>query len=117
MFDPKVSHGRLGAKGDEQMALAGAGVTDEAEGLAFANPVAGSQGVDDCGVNIRVGRVIEGAKRLFTGECGGPDAAFGAPAGAVIAFGEQQFSQERAVGLLLAGGGVDGFGEVPSDRG
>lgn len=71
------------------MTLAGARVTDKAEGLSFANPIAGGEGIDDGGVNVRIGRVIESAKRLFTRERRGPDAAFGAAAGAVIAFGEQ----------------------------
>jgi hypothetical protein len=71
------------------MALACAGVTDEAEGLAFAHPLAGGQGVDDGRVNVGVGCVIECAQGLLAREGGGSDAAFGAPTGAIVTLGEE----------------------------
>jgi hypothetical protein len=60
--DAVAGHGGLGAQGDEQVGLAGAGVADQAERKSFPDPVAGGEGVDDGGVDVRVGVEVEGAQ-------------------------------------------------------
>jgi hypothetical protein len=97
--------------------LAGAGVADEAERQPFLHPVAGGQGVDDGGVDGRVGVEGEGAQRFLAGEPGGLDLALGAAAGAVVALGHEHLGEEAPVGHLLAGGGVGEVGELGADGG
>jgi hypothetical protein len=54
--------------------FAGAGIADEAEGLAFPDPVAGGEGVDGGGVDVRVGVEVEIPEPLIPREAGGFDA-------------------------------------------
>ena len=115
--DAVAGHGGLGAQGDEQVGLAGAGVADQAERQSFPDPVAGGEGVDDGGVDVRVGVEVEGAQRFLAGEPGGPDLPLGAAAVAVVALGHEQLGEEAAVGHLLAGGGVGEVGELGADGG
>jgi hypothetical protein len=86
--------------------FAGAGVSDKAEWEAFLDPVAGGQGVDDGGVDVRVGVEVERAQAFVAGERGGFDPAFGAAAGPVVTLGHEQLGEEPAVGQLVAGGVV-----------
>lgn len=111
-----AGHGGLGAQGDEQVGLAGAGVPDQAEWVAALDPFAGGQGVDRGGVHVGVGGEVEVAQRLLAGEAGGLDASFGASAVAVVALGQQQLGQERPVGHLVSRRGRGGVGEVRADR-
>jgi hypothetical protein len=53
----------------------------------------------------------------FAGEPGRFDQPLGAAPGAVVAFGHQQLGEERAVGHLLAGGGLGQVGELGADGG
>jgi hypothetical protein len=71
------------------MRFAGAGVTNETEWQTFLDPFAGGQGVDDGGIDVGVGIEIESAQRLLPRERCGLDAAFGAAACAVVAFGDE----------------------------
>ena len=115
--DPEPGHGGLGAQGDEQVGFAGSAVADQAEREAFLHPVAGGEGVDDGGVDVRVGVEVEAAQGFLPGEPGSLDPPFGAAAGAVVAFGHQQLGEEGAVGHLLAGGGLGQVGELGADGG
>ena len=65
--DPEPGHGRLGAQGDEQVGFAGSAVADQAEREAFLHPVAGGEGVDDGGVDVRVGVEVEGCAGISPG--------------------------------------------------
>jgi hypothetical protein len=78
-----------GAQGDEQVGLAGAGVPDQAQGFALADPVAGGELVDGGGVDGRVGGHVEVAEPLLAGEPGGLDPAQGGAAVAVVDLGQQ----------------------------
>jgi hypothetical protein len=71
--DPEPGHGGLGAQGDQQVGLAGAGVADQAQRQAFFDPVTGGEGVDDRRAEAGVGVEVEGAQRFFPGESGGLD--------------------------------------------
>lgn len=72
------------------MRLSGAGVVDEAEGFAFADPVGGGEGVDGGGVDVGVGVEVEVPEPFLAGETGSFDPADGGAAVAVVAFGQQQ---------------------------
>ena len=104
--DPVAGLGGGGPEPDEQVALAGAAVADQAQRLAFGDPAAAGQGVDRRRVDRGVGGEVEVGQRLGSGEAGFVDAAGGAALLAVVALGEQQLGQERPVGQLLAAGGV-----------
>lgn len=54
VFDPVALLGGGSAESDEQVGFAGPRVSDEAEGLSFADPFPGGQGVDGGGVDVRV---------------------------------------------------------------
>ncbi len=110
VLDPVARHGGLGAQGDEQVRLAGTGVSHQAQRQALLYPLAGGQGVDGGGVQTGVGGEVEGPQRFLPGEPGALDPAFGAAAGPVVALGHQQLGQERAVGHLLMGRGVGDAG-------
>jgi hypothetical protein len=106
--DAVAGHGGRGAQRDEQVGLAGAGVPDQTERVALGDPVTGGQAVDDGRVDVGVGGVVELAQGLLAREVGGPDAAFGPAAVAVLALGKQEFGEEPGVGepfALRAGDG------------
>ena len=115
--DPEPGHGRGGAQRDEQVGLAGAGVADQAERLARADPVAGGEGVDDGGADAGVGAEVEVGEPFRAGEPGAADLPLGAAAVAVVAFGHEQLGEEPAVGELLTLGLVGGLGELAADGG
>jgi hypothetical protein len=97
--------------------LAGARVADQAERLAFLDPVAGGQGVDGGRVDAQVGVEVEGPKGLVARKGGGLDPALGTPAGPVVALGHQQLGQKRPIRHLVAGGAVGQLGELLPDGG
>ena len=72
VFDPETLIRSRCVESSEEVALAGAGVTDEAEGLRAADPVAGGEGG---GVDNRVRVEVEVPEPLFSREPGGFDAA------------------------------------------
>ncbi len=113
--DPVALLGGDGAKPDEQVRLAGAGVADQAQGFAVADPGAAGHGVDGRGGDVGVGVEVEVVQVLGAGEAGFFDAAGAAAPVAVVAFGQQQLGEEAAVGELLAFGGVGQFGEAVAD--
>ena len=115
--DPEPGHGRGGAQGDEQVGLAGAGVADQAERLALADPVAGRQGAEHGGADAGVGVEVEVGQPFRAGEPGAADLPLGAAAVAVLAFTHEQLGQEPAVGELLPLGLVGGRGELAADGG
>jgi hypothetical protein len=86
---------------NEQVGLAGARVTDQAQRLPGADPGGAGQGVDGGGVDVRVGVEVEVVEPLLPREAGGFDSTGGAPAGPVVALGEQQLGEEATVGHLL----------------
>jgi hypothetical protein len=69
--------------------FAGAGVTDQAQGLALADPAAAGEGVDGRRVDRRVGGEVEVVEGFRPGEAGFVDAALGPALVAVVAFGEE----------------------------
>ena len=84
VFDPVALLRRGRAETNEQMRLAGPGVADEAQGCSFADPVPGREGVDGCGVDVRVSVEIEISQplvpakvRCFDPSDGGCSAAAG----------------------------------------
>jgi hypothetical protein len=56
---PEPLLGGRGAEPDQEVALAGAGIADQPEGLTAANPVAGGEGADGGGVDAEVGVEVE----------------------------------------------------------
>jgi len=60
---------------------------------------------------------VVGPQRLLPRESGSLDAAFGSAAGAVVALGHQQLSQETAVGHPVPGCGVGHVGALDADGG
>jgi len=95
-------HRRGRPEADEQVALAGAAVADQAERLALGDPGAGGELGDDGGLGVRVGVVVEVGQPLLPREAGGADSAGGAASVAVVALGHEQLGEEPAVGQLLA---------------
>ncbi|MDQ0771716.1 hypothetical protein QF026_000182 [Streptomyces aurantiacus] len=95
--DAEAVHGRLGAQGDQEVGLADAGVSAQAERLALLEPFAGGEGVDGGRVDAGVGVEVEHPQALDPGEGSGLDPAFGASAGPVVALGHQQFGEEGPV--------------------
>lgn len=73
VLDPEAGHRGLDPEGDQQVRYAGAGVADQAERQARFDPLAGGEGVDRRGVNVRVGLEIELAERLVAWEPGSLD--------------------------------------------
>ena len=65
--DPVAGVRGGGAQGDEQMAFAGAGVADQAERLAGADPGAGGEGVDGGGVDGGVRGEVEVGEASWLG--------------------------------------------------
>ena len=111
-----AEHG-LGAQRDEQVALAGARVTDQAQRSSFADPFAGGQGVNDRGFDVGVGVKVEVLQQFLAREAGGFDAPVAASPVPVLAFGHHQLGEEATVGELFAFGGVGGRGELSPDSG
>ncbi len=106
VFDPEPLLRSRGAEGDEQMRLSGAGVTDEAERLPAPDPIAGGEGVDGGGVDVRVRVKVEIAEPLVPREPGRLDAPDGRAPVAVVALRQQQLREEPLVAeLLLVRGG------------
>jgi hypothetical protein len=71
------------------VALAGAGVADQAQRQALLHPVAAGQSVDDGGVDVGVGVEVERTQALVPRERGGLDPPFGATPGPVVALGHE----------------------------
>src|SRR5258707_6465118 len=92
-----------GAQPDQQVALAGARVADQAGWLPGGDPGALGEGVDERGGHARAGREVEVLDPLGPGEAGVADEAGLAPLLAVVAFQRQQLGQESLVAGLLAG--------------
>jgi hypothetical protein len=92
--DSVAGFGGQGAQRYQQVTFAGAGITDEAQGVSCLDPGAGGQLSDDGGVDGRVGVKGELLQPFWSGKTGVADAAFGAAAGAVIAFGDHQLGQK-----------------------
>ena len=65
------------------------------------DPVAGREGVDGGGVDVRVRVEVEVSDPFVPREPGGLDPADGGASVAVVAFREQQFGEEALVGELL----------------
>ncbi|MGC0367647.1 hypothetical protein ABH922_005699 [Rhodococcus sp. 27YEA15] len=87
---------------------------DQAQGLAFADPVAGGEGTDGGGVDVGVGIEIEVGQPFFAWEPRSSDSPHHTSAVAVVAFGEQKFREESVVGELVfagCGGGVGADGD------
>lgn len=63
-LDPEPGHRGLDPEGDQQLRFAGAGVADQADRQARFDPLAGGEGVDRRGFDVRVGLEVELAKRL-----------------------------------------------------
>ena len=68
VFDPEAFLGGGGAEPDEQVGLPGPGIADQAQGLAFADPVPGSEGVDGGGVDVRVRVEVEVPEPFIPGK-------------------------------------------------
>jgi hypothetical protein len=79
-----------------------AGVADQAQWVPGLDPVAGRQLVDDSGADGWVGVKVEVVDALVAREGGVVDAAGGAAAVPVVAFGHHQLGEEPEVGQLLA---------------
>ena len=94
-----------GAQPDQQVALAGAGVADQADRLPGADPGALGQGVDQCGRDVRVRGEVEVLDAFRAREAGLLDQSGLAADLAVLALDEQQLRQEPLVGGLLPGRG------------
>lgn len=54
VHNPEALLSRRCAQSDEPVGFTGPGIPDEAQGLAFADPVPGREGVDDCLTDVRV---------------------------------------------------------------
>ncbi len=79
-----------GAQPDQQVRLAGAGVTDQAEWVALADPLAASAMVNGGRVDVRVGLEVEVLDPLLPREPGGLDPPHRAAAIPVVAFGQHK---------------------------
>jgi hypothetical protein len=90
----------------EQVRLAGAGVTDEAQRLAGLDPRAFGQGVDERGVDERVGVEVECVETFGAGEAGLAHEPGLASFLSFAALDGQQLDEEAFVaGLLTCRGG------------
>jgi len=116
VLHPVPGHRRCGAQADQQVALAGAAVADQAERLALDQPGAGGGLRDDGGLDVRVRGVVEVLQPFLPREAGGGYPAGGAAPVAVVALGHQQLGEEPAVGQLLALRGVGDLGEPGPHR-
>ena len=121
VFDSEALLGRSCSQADEEVALARAGVADQAKWLAAADPVAGRESVYGRGVDVRVGVEVEVTEPLVPREPGCLDASDRGAAVAVIALRQQQLCEEPLIGQLLllrSGGrfvddGADGWKAKP----
>jgi hypothetical protein len=104
-------------EGDEQVGLAGAGVPDQAQGVAAADPVAGGELVDGGGVDGRVGGEVEVGRATSRGGTRRLDPAQGGAAVAVVDLGQQQLGEEALVGQLFLGRAGHGFVDDGADGG
>jgi len=86
--------GREGAERDQQIGFPGPGVPDQAQRLAFADPLGGAEGVDGGGVDVRVRVELEVGVELRPRESCGVDPSDGGPAVAVVDLGEEQLGEE-----------------------
>ena len=100
--DPVAGLGDGGADADEQVRLAGAGVADEAQRLPGSDPGAVGEGVDERGVDERVGVEVEVLEAFGAGEAGLADQAGLAAFLAFVALGGEQVDEEAFVAGLLA---------------
>jgi hypothetical protein len=89
--------------------LASAGVADQAERVAAADPVPGDERVDRGGVDVRVGVEVEVPEPHLPREPRRRYATDHGSAVAVAAFGQEQLGEEALLGELLAFGGLHGF--------
>ena len=104
-----------GAQGDQQVGLAGPGVTDQAERLACFHPAAAGELVDGGGGNVGVGGEVELVDAFVAGEPGGVHPP-GRPAGVtVVALGHHQFGEKSQVGQLFPFGGGGDLTEAGTD--
>lgn len=105
VFDSEALLGRSCSQADQEVALARAGVADQARSLAAADPVAGRESVYGRGVDVRVGVEVEVevevTEPLVPRESGCLDASDGGAAVAVIALRQQQLCEEPLIGQLL----------------
>ena len=99
------------------MALAGAGVTDQAAWLPGGHPGTPGQGVDQRGGHAGVGGEIEVFEPLGPGKAGVADQPGLAAGLAVVAFDRQQLDQEPLVAGLLAGSHRGDLGVAGPHRG
>ena len=86
-------------------------------GLAGADPRAFGQGVDQAGVDQRVGGEVEVGQSFRAGEPGLADQPGLAAVLAFVAFHGQQLDQEPLVAGLLPGGGLGDLGVLFADGG
>jgi hypothetical protein len=112
--EPVAGFGGGGAQRDEQVGLAGAAVADEAERLSGGDPAGGAELSEGGRVEVGIGVGVEVGEPFGAGEARIGDAAGLAAGVAVVAFGQQQFGQERRIGLLLSLG--DGWAKSCSGR-
>ena len=82
--DPEALLGRGGAEADEEVRFPGSGVADPAERLPAADLVAGGEGIDGGGVDIRVSVEVEVSELFVSQKSGCFDSADG---GAPISHG------------------------------
>jgi hypothetical protein len=97
--------------------LAGAGVTEQADRGAGADPVAGGQRGDGGRVDGGVGGVVEVLQPFCAGEGGVVDAAGAAAFVSGVALGQQQFGEQAGVGVLFAFGRGDRLAGAVADGG
>ena len=100
-----------GAEPDQEMAFAGAGVADEAERVAAADPLSLREGVDRGGGEVGVGVVVDVVEELRSREACCGDAADGGATVPVVDFCEEELSEESDVGQLFLLRGRDRVGE------
>jgi hypothetical protein len=91
---------------DQQVRLPGPRIADQAQGLPGADPGALGQGVDQPGVDERVGGEVEVVEAFRAGEPCLADQSSLAPVFAFVALDREQLDQESFVAGLLAGGGL-----------
>ena len=107
---PESRHRGGRAQSDQQVALAGPGVPDQAQWFAVADPLAAGEGVDGGGVDRGVGLVVEVGQPLLPRESGGVQPGMGATLFAVHALAHQQLGRHPAVGQVLVFGLGDCLG-------
>jgi hypothetical protein len=97
--------------------LTSLGVTDQTHGVTGLDPGAGGQLSDDGRFDGGVSLKGELLQPFWPGKPGVADAAFGAAAGSVVAFGDHHLRQKPQVGQLLTLGGSSDLGKPVTNGG